>query len=108
MSKHVSVLKLLQDFEKLSVFGGVILVDGAIVAFSIAEQLTDEMLLVHAEKALVAYKGVYQMINQQLVLHAPSSIHFVNREEDLGIPSLAKAKQSYHPIRFIRKWMLEN
>lgn len=102
--EHEAVLLALQDFSVLEVFGGALLVDRKVVAFSIAEYLTKDMLVIHLEKALKEYKGGYAMINQQVLKHS-SPVTFVNREEDLGLDNLIKVKQSYHPVRLEKKFL---
>ena len=44
------------------------------------------------------------MINREFLSHAWSDMTFVNREEDMGIPGLRAAKQSYRPIRMVEKY----
>ena len=66
--------------------------------------LNEEMALVHIEKANQEIRGLYQFINQQFILNEFPDSKFVNREEDLGIAGLRKAKLSYHPLRFVEKY----
>ena len=49
-------------------------------------------------------RGLYPYINQQFLVNEFSDVEFVNREEDLGIEGLRKAKLSYHPVKFIEKY----
>lgn len=103
--EHRAVMTLLNDFSHLNAVGGAIIVDSKVIAYSFAEYLTPDMLVVHVEKALTEYKGAYQIINQQLLMHL-TPVRFVNREEDLGLPNLRKIKTSYHPIRLEKKYVL--
>ncbi|MBA3603553.1 MAG: DUF2156 domain-containing protein [Parachlamydiaceae bacterium] len=103
--EHSGVLHALNDFTKLNIFGGVLIVDKKVVAYSFAEYLNKQMLVIHIEKALKDYKGAYAMIHQQLLMHS-TIVPFVNREEDLNLDNLIKVKQSYHPIRFEKKFLL--
>ncbi|WP_042274239.1 DUF2156 domain-containing protein [[Clostridium] dakarense] len=83
---------------------GGIYIDNKLQAFSIGEMLTDDMALIHIEKADPDIRGLYQYINQQFILNEFSEAKFINREEDLGIEGLRKAKLSYHPIKFTEKY----
>ena len=44
------------------------------------------------------------MINREFLSHAWSEMSYVNREEDMGIPGLRAAKQSYRPLRMVEKY----
>lgn len=97
------VLRAFGDFPNLT--GGALLVDSHVVAFTIAEPLQPETILIHFEKGMGSYKGVYQAINHEF-LAAQSGFSWVNREQDLGNEGLRRAKLSYNPTRFIRKYEL--
>ena len=56
------------------------------------------MFVVQIEKADHTIDGAYQMINQQFVKRNCTDVQYVNREEDLGLEGLRKAKQSYRPV----------
>ena len=88
--------------ERLKIAG--IYVDGKLEAFTMGELINPNMALIHIEKANPNIRGLYPYINQQFILNEFTDVEFVNREEDLGIPGLRKAKLSYHPIRFIEKY----
>ena len=103
--EHQAVMKVLEDYSQLNIVGGAILIKGKVIAYSLAEYLTTDMLVIHVEKALTEFKGSYQMMNQQLLMHL-APVQFVNREEDLGISNLRKIKNSYHPIRMEKKYQL--
>lgn len=100
-----AIKKLLEHYQDLGVFGGVICVDGVIEAFAIAERLNRETAVIHAEKANPEIKGLYQVINQWFCQKARLDFKFVNREQDLGIPGLRKAKMSYHPHHMVEKYI---
>ena len=87
----------LSNFEALELKGGILLVDEKVVAFTIGEQLNEDTALIHFEKADTDYQGAYPMINQQFVKNAWSHLSYINREDDMGIEGLRKAKLSYQP-----------
>lgn len=84
--------------------GGAIMVEGLIVAYTIAEPLDDDTVVIHFEKGCPAHKGVYQAINQMFLESLAGRFRFVNREQDLGDAGLRKAKMSYHPVAFNKKY----
>ena len=99
------VATLLAHFDELGLLGAAIRVDGQIVAFCIASRLNDEVVDVHVEKALAAYEGAYAVVNNQFAKHLPGEIRLVNREDDMGLEGLRKAKLSYHPVRILKKYL---
>lgn len=95
---------LFRDWDELNVSGGVIRVYGKVQAFTIGELLNENMALVHIEKAEPSIRGLYQAINQEYLQREFPDVEFVNREEDMGMPGLRKAKESYQPVRFAEKY----
>lgn len=88
--------------DRLKIAG--IYIDGKLEAFTMGELLNDNMALIHIEKANPEIRGLYPYINQQFLVNEFSDVEFVNREEDLGIEGLRKAKLSYHPVKFVEKY----
>ncbi|MDR3766338.1 MAG: phosphatidylglycerol lysyltransferase domain-containing protein [Butyricicoccus sp.] len=87
----------LNYFDELDMRGGILRLDGNVIAFTLGSQATDDMFVVQIEKADHEIAGAYQMINQQFVKRNCAHVKYVNREEDLGLEGLRKAKRSYHP-----------
>lgn len=86
---------------------GGIYIDGQLEAFSIGIYNPDvEMAIISIEKANPEIRGLYPFISQQFLIHEFPEAKLVNREEDMGLPGLRKAKQSYNPIGFTRKFQL--
>ncbi len=97
-SRELCVTKnAIEHLEDLGLVGGLIRVDGQVVAFSLGEACTDDVFVVHIEKAFGTMQGAYAMINQQFITHEGASFTYVNREEDTGAEGLRKAKLSYYP-----------
>lgn len=101
-----AIAKVLRSSAALpSLLGGTLLVDSKVVAFTVAEPLQPDTLVIHFEKGMGNYKGVYQAINREF-LAAQSGYAWVNREQDLGNEGLRQAKLSYNPVDFVRKYEL--
>lgn len=105
-SEKQSVLLALNNMEELGLTGGTIYIDGKLCAFTVGERLHPHMQLIHIEKANTEYDGIFPMINQQYVLHECEDVELINREEDMGIEGMRKAKRSYNPIKMIEKYLL--
>lgn len=102
---ELRAINLLFDaWDVLKLKGGVIKVFGHVEAFSIGEFLNDRMALIHIEKANNSIRGLYQAINNEFLKNTFADVEFVNREEDMGIPGLRHAKESYNPVRFAEKY----
>ncbi|MDD3357048.1 MAG: phosphatidylglycerol lysyltransferase domain-containing protein [Dysgonamonadaceae bacterium] len=97
----------LDNFEALNLRGGAIEVDDEIVAFSLGAQLNEDTFIVHVEKAFADIQGAYAIINQQFVLNEASEFTYINREEDMGYPSLRKSKMSYRPDILLEKFIVK-
>ena len=96
-------LNSLRLFKELELTGGILRVDGQIVAFTIGEPICSDTFVVHIEKAFPDVQGAYTMINQQFVEHECMDYKYVNREEDTGDEGLRKAKRSYRPVFMVEK-----
>ncbi len=97
--EQIVINELLENFDALGVVAGIIVCDGQPVAYSIGEKMSQNMALIHIEKANRAYSGAYAAINKMFAEHEFSDTQFINREEDMGIEGLRKAKLSYRPAQ---------
>ena len=102
-AENTAMKTALENREYLGVSGGAVYVDGKLEAFTLAEPLNSDTAVIHFEKANPQIEGLYQVINQWFCQEALSNFEYVNREQDLGIPGLRKAKQSYHPHHMVEK-----
>lgn len=84
--------------------GSIIKVDGRPIAFTIGEKVEDCMAIIHFEKADTSYIGIYAALNNYNLSLLFSDTQHINRQEDLGLEGLRKAKLSYHPERMGEKW----
>lgn len=105
MAERQSIKNTFDNFDFLGLSGGVIEIDGKICAFSVGEALTDETALIHIEKADTSYSGIYAAINNEFVKNRWSGYKYINREEDMGIEGLRKAKMSYKPDHMVKKYI---
>jgi len=98
--------EILGHFEGLGVKGAMVRVGGKVEAVAIGEALNPRTFVVHIEKANDACQGIYQAINQMFCASAAPGFDFVNREQDLGVPGLRQAKESYKPCAMVKKFTL--
>lgn len=92
------------NFLDFGLLGGLVRVDGAVEAFAIGERLNRDTAVCHFEKSLPTIQGLGQVINQWFAAHCLTGFTYVNREQDLGLPGLRQAKESYHPAHLVEKF----
>ena len=102
-----AIEKVIYDFDKLNIIGGILYVDDTAVAYTFGQQLNEDIFDVNTEKALSDYKGAYAVINNEFVKKKLyPKYKFINREDDLGIEGLRKAKLSYYPEILLKKYLV--
>jgi len=107
-AENRAISRVVKDWDRLcNLLGGAIRVDGRVIAYTVAEPLDDSMLVIHFEKGHTGFKGVYQAINQMFLAHQGQEHAWVNREQDLGDEGLRKAKMSYNPAMFLKKFAVK-
>lgn len=99
---------ILKNCSNLNVKMGGVFIDGQLEAFTIGSyNPIENMAVIHIEKANPEINGLYQYINRQFLIEEFPEVEWVNREDDLGIEGLRKAKMSYYPADFARKYLVE-
>lgn len=93
-----------ENYDQLHLSGGLIRIDGKPVAFTVGEEINPSVFLLHFEKALNGYDGLYAAINHEFAEHHLGGYQYVNREEDMGIEGLRRAKLSYNPTILLQKY----
>ncbi len=95
---------LLENRELLGIKGGLIRVDNKAVAFTIGSPISQNTFDVHMEKALNEYSGAYTVINRSFAEYL--DCQYLNREDDMGLEGLRRAKLSYQPEILLKKYTL--
>jgi hypothetical protein len=99
--------RALDRYDRLGLEGMVLYDGDRVIAFSIASQLSEDTMDVHFEKAREDVDGAYTAINQafsQYLRDKHLQIRYLDREEDMGIEGLRKAKLSYCPDHMVEKY----
>ena len=95
------------NFDALGLEGGLLRSGKKVIAYTIGEKLSSDTYVLHFEKAFSHIRGSYPMINRENVkriLSIHPEIVYINREEDLGLENLRKAKESYYPDFLAEKY----
>ena len=106
LAERRSMTDALNHMEDLDLRGGVLHVNGNIVAFTFGAPINEETFDTCVEKADTDIEGAYAMINYEFANHLPEQYVYVNREEDLGIEGLRHAKLSYQPETLLEKYIV--
>jgi len=96
---------VVRNLNKLDYIAGAIIIDGKVEAFTIGGRSGEHTVTVHVEKANSNIRGLYQAINNEFCMHLDDTVEYVNREEDMGIENLRKAKLSYKPVELVEKYI---
>ena len=104
LAENDAVARVLAHWNDIpGLCGGIIRIDGVPVAYTLAEPLNHDTLIIHFEKAANGIKGVYQAINYLFCNDVGVNFTFINREQDLDDEGLRQAKLSYNPTDFSKK-----
>ncbi len=102
-----AIEKVLAHWDELPVYGGILHEHGRILGLTYGARTASDILAVHIEKATRDVPGAYPALSQAFAKSLPLCIEYLNREEDLGIPGLRKAKQDWHPITQLKKGVID-
>ncbi|WP_231969073.1 phosphatidylglycerol lysyltransferase domain-containing protein [Thermoanaerobacterium sp. RBIITD] len=103
LSEFEAIKRVFDNYKYFNIKGIVLRIDGKIEAYSFGERLNPDTAVTHIEKANSEVPDAYAFINMSFA-KIMSNYNYINREQDLGLPGLRKAKQSYHPIKMIYKF----
>lgn len=108
MLMEIDAIKdLFSEIQHLDLKTIAIYVEDELVAFSVGEKVNEKMAVIHVERGEINYKGVYAFVNRKFIIDSLSSTQFINRQEDTGNEGLRKAKQSYHPVKMVKKYLIK-
>lgn len=104
--EKAAVFKALRSRTELGLEGMLLKVEGKPVAMTMGSRLYDDTFDVHFEKALDEADGAYPTINWEFARYLQDKypdLKYLNREEDMGLEGLRKAKLSYCPHHMVEK-----
>lgn len=102
--EHLAVLKAINYYKELGLFGICIRINNEVVAFAIGQEINDTFIEFF-EKANLKYVGIYQYVLNMLAKKINSK--YINRGQDIGLEGMRKAKKSYHPVKMLKKYSVK-
>lgn len=108
ISEKQGIYELLNNYDKLRLIGAMVEVDDKVVAITIAAAINENTVDIIIEKAYHEMNGAYAIINRDFAANCLSNFEFINREDDLGLENLRKAKLSYFPCKILDKYTAQS
>jgi len=99
-------VNMIENIDRADVEGLAVRVDDVISAFGVGCRLTGDMGVLHFQKAFLNIKGLYQFFDSMCARRLFGGFTYINKESDMGMPGLARAKKSYHPAMMVRAYEL--
>ena len=109
--EQIAMHRAFRDFDQLGLEGIALYVDGRLAAVTVGSFLSEDIFDVHFEKGDPDVPESYAAINRAFARHLRDKypqLRFLNREDDMGLPGLRRAKLSYNPVELVEKcWAVE-
>lgn len=105
--ERCALFKALDNYDALGLEGIFIESEGKVIAFTIGNRLLNDTFDIEFEKATDKIQGAYVAINNEFARYLSKKypeLKYLNREEDMGIEGLRKAKNSYFPVFLVEKY----
>ena len=91
----------MDHFFDLKLKGISLRINDKVESIAVWEKMNPTTAVIHYEKGNPDIDGIYKAINQQTAKIINKNLIYINRESDMGIPGLRKAKLSYRPHHMI-------
>jgi uncharacterized protein len=101
-----AAINMLEHIDILGINGLLLRIDGNVSAFGMSSRLTSDMGVFHFEKAFSKIKGLYQYFDNLCARKLFKGYTYINKESDMDLPGLAKAKKSYYPSMMVKSYRL--
>ena len=106
-SERKAIIFSMDNLSKLKLSGILIRINEKVEAISVFEKINEDTAVIHYEKASPDYVGIYKAINQEAARILQKKFMYINRESDMNIPGLRRAKKSYRPNHMIKVYHLD-
>ncbi|HEY1406760.1 MAG TPA: phosphatidylglycerol lysyltransferase domain-containing protein [Spirochaetota bacterium] len=104
---YLSCHEALNHIESFNLTGCVIYVEDALAGFVLGEMISPNVFALHFAKCNTRFKGIYQFIYNHYAKELSPECEWINFEQDLGIPALRQAKETYEPDMMAHKYRVK-
>jgi len=104
--ENAAIQKGLEHFQELGLSGIVVFLDDRLCGYAYGAPLNESCYDVIIEKGDRNVADIYRVLNRELVRLCCRDYAWINREEDVGVEGLRKAKLSYKPDRLLEKFVV--
>jgi hypothetical protein len=104
--EQAAISKALRYRKELGMEGLLLMDKNRPIAMTMGSALSENTFDVHFEKAMEDMDGAYAVINREFARYLKEKypqLQWLNREDDLGLEGLRKAKLSYCPDHLVEK-----
>ena len=101
--EQLALGRAFDNFFSLNLRGWILYADSAPAAFAIGSEINHDTFCIHIEKCDAIFEGASAMINNLVATELAEQYIYINREDDLGLEGLRRAKQSYYPAIMLTK-----
>lgn len=105
-TERIGTKKILENWDKLEIKGGIIRIDNKVKAFIAGSYLSHDMCQINIEKGDTAYRGIYQVLLKEFLQREFLDVKYLNREDDMGDANMKSAKLAYDPAFLIKKYSI--
>lgn len=106
-SDYYQCRQALDTWGQLSLFGRVVYANSQAIGFIIGECLTPITVIMAFAKSRLDIKGVTPYLYRDFAKSLPTTVKWINMEQDEGDESLRQAKKAYHPEMILTKWRVK-
>ena len=104
--ENIALSRACRDYAGLEMDGILLMDGGEVLAVTMGSRMNRDTFDIHFEKAREDVEGAYAAVNcefaRYLRLKYPD-LKYLNREDDMGLEGLRKAKLSYNPDHLVSK-----
>ena len=106
-SEKKAILFSMEHYFELNLSGIAMRIDDSVEAIAVFEHMGPDTAVVHYEKGSPDFDGIYKAINMETAKILQKNYTYINRESDMNILGLRKAKISYRPHHMVEVFHID-